>query len=678
MQPFESAYLTVKAIFMAGLLVGGFGYFFYKLRHLVLLMNAVQGERNHTPDRVGERVKVLFTDILGQKNVRRKLMPGLAHTGIFFGFLAVQPHSFQMMIQGVFPGFSVANFAPSFFQLYLQIADVLAFLVLIGLGYGLYRRTVLKPGYLTNGMDAKLIILFTSVIILTFHIYNAFHLVIPSHGFDYSRCFSVSAVVAIILNLSSWSEPSLRIGFELTYWTHILTILGFLIYIPGSKHLHLLAGIPNVFYKPLDIEKPMIITDIEDEDAETFGLAKIYELDWKQVLDLYACTECGRCEERCPATNSGKPLSPKELIHDLKVELLDNAETLIAKEGVENLLPLVAESGGAVKTDALWSCTSCRGCEDICPVNIQHLDLIMELRKNQVLMEAAFPAELQDTFSNLENQSNPWGFSEDTRADWCKDLDVPLMADKPDADILWFVGCAGSFDDRAIETSKAIASLLIKAGVSFAILGTEERCNGDMARRCGNEYLAQTMIGENVETLNKYKPKRILTGCPHCFNTIKNEYPGFGAQFDVVSHVDFILELIESGKLQIRQEYKGKITYHDSCYLGRWNNIYDSPRKIISLLNRNEELVEMVDNHDSAMCCGAGGGRMFMEETIGERINNIRCLQAIETGADTISAACPFCLTMLSDGMRDNKGNQDVKDIAELVDVVTGRTKTIL
>ncbi len=670
MQSYETAYITVKAIFMTVLLVGGFGYFFYKVRHLLLLMNAVQGERSAVPDRIGERVKVLFVDILGQKNVRRKLMPGLAHTFIFFGFLAVQPHSFQMMIQGVFPGFSVANFSPSLFQLYLQVADVLAFMVLLGLGYGLYRRTVLKPAYLTNGMDAKLIILFTSVIILTFHIYNAFHLMLPSHGFDYSRCFTVSKVFAAGMNLSSWTEPALQTGLEVTYWVHILTILGFLIYIPGSKHLHLLAGIPNVFYKPLDVEKLMIKTDIEDEDAETFGLAKIYELNWKQVLDLYACTECGRCEERCPASNTGKPLSPKELIHELKVELLGNADTIINKENVESLPSLVDDEMGAIKNDALWSCTTCRGCEDICPVDIQHLDIILEVRKNQVLMEAAFPQELQDTFSNLENQSNPWGFSEDTRANWCKDLKVPLMADNPDVDILWFVGCAGSFDDRNIEISKAIASLLNKAGVSFAILGTEERCNGDMARRCGNEYLAQMMIAENVELLNHYNPKRVLTGCAHCFNTIKNEYPDFGASFDVVSHVDFILELLEGGKLAVKKDYAGTITYHDSCYLGRWNNVYDSPRKVLSTLNPKVDLVEMVDHGDNGMCCGAGGGRMFMEETLGERINNVRSRQAIDTGADTVATACPFCITMFSDGIRDNKGTQDVKDIAELVDSV--------
>lgn len=671
MQPTDTLYISIKSFFMAGLLLAGFGYFFYRVRHLFILMASVQGEYSYIPDRVGDRIKVLFTDILGHRNVRRKLMPGLAHTCIFFGFLAVQPHSLEMMIEGVFPAFSAADIAPAFFTFYLRVADILAFSVLLGLGYGLYRRTVLKPEYLTNGLDARLIILFTSVIIITFHLYNAFHLVLPSHGFDYSKCFTVSALFASVLNLSSLSEAAQYGGLELVYWIHILTILGFMIYIPGSKHLHLLAGIPNVFYKPLTLEKAIEKTDIEDEEAETFGLSKIYELNWKQVLDLYACTECGRCEERCPAANTGKPLSPKELIHELKVGLLDNAAPIIAKEDPDHFSPLVGDEEGRITSDELWACTTCRGCEEICPVNIQHLDVIIEARKNQVLMEAAFPPEMLDTFSNLENQSNPWGFPEDTRAAWCKDLDVPLMVENPDAEILWFVGCAGSFDDRGIVTSKAIASILNKAGVDYAILGTDERCNGDMARRCGNEYLAQMMITENVEMINRYKPKRILTGCPHCFNTIKNEYPEFGAVYEVVSHVDFIQELIEDGKLTVSEPLTRKITYHDSCYLGRWNNIYDSPRQLLAAISGGAEPVEMEKCKDNAMCCGAGGGRMFMEETVGERINNVRSIEAVNTGAEIVTAACPFCLTMYSDGMRDNKGEMDVMEIAELVDEAT-------
>ena len=670
MEYHSSQFFIIKAIVVAALLSAGFGYFFYRVGFLVKLMLSVKGQRSFAFDRLPERFKVMVVDVLGQKNVRRKPWPGIAHSMIFFGFLAVQPHSFEMMIQGLYHPFSLAHLFPGLYGFYLTVADVLGFLVLVGLGYGLYRRMVLKPKYLTNGMDAKMVIMFTSVILITFLIYNAFHLVLPSHGFDYSRYFSVSAVLSQLLGLANLSEAGKYTGLEITYWAHLLTILGFMVYIPGSKHLHLLASIPNVFYKPLDIEKPMIVTDIENEEAETFGLAKLEELNWKQVLDLYACTECGRCEERCPANATGKPLSPKEMIHTLKVQLLANAETLIKGDDFEALPAIVDDEKGALCKDALWACTTCRGCEDICPVNIQHLDIILEARKNMVLMQADFPTEMQDTFASIENQYNPWGFPAEGRAQWCQDLPVAQIKDKPDADILWFVGCAGSYEDSGIKISRAIASLLNKAGVSFAILGDEEKCNGDLARRCGNEYLAQMMIRENVEIINQYQPKRIMTACPHCFNTLKNEYPQFGAAYEVIHHADFLQELVAAGRLTINPAHLGKLTFHDSCYLSRWNGLYDSPRQLLTAANQSGAPLEMAKHHDNGMCCGAGGARMFMEELIGTRINNERAVQAMATGADTVVAACPFCVTMFSDGIRDGGGSMKVKDLAEVLDEV--------
>lgn len=670
MEYHSSQFFIIKAIMVAALLSAGFGYFIYRVRYLVTLMLSVRGTHSFAVDRFPERLRELAVDVLGQKNVRRKPWPGIAHTMIFFGFLAVQPHSLEMMIQGIYHPFGVAHLFPGLYGFYLSIADVLGFLVLVGLGYGLYRRTVLKPKYLTNGMDAKMVLMFTSVILITFHLYNAFHLVLPMHGFDYSNSFTVSAALAKMLNLAGLSEAGMNIGLEITYWAHLLTILGFMVYIPGSKHLHLLAGIPNVFYKPLDLEKPMIVTDIENEETETFGLARLHELNWKQVLDLYACTECGRCEERCPAAATGKPLSPKEMIHSLKVNLLANGDALIASDDLSSLPAIVDDECGALTKNGLWACTTCRGCEDICPMDIQHLDIILEARKNMVLMQADFPVEMQDTFASIENQANPWGFPAESRARWCKDLDVPLMKDKPDAEILWFVGCAGSYEDSGIRISRALAGLLNKAGVNFAILGEEERCNGDLARRCGNEYLAQMMIEANVATLNQYRPKRILTGCPHCFNTLKNEYPHFGASFAVVHHTDFLKELIDAGKLRVNPADLGKLTFHDSCYLGRWNGLYDTPRQLLALANQSDAPVEMGRHHDNGMCCGAGGARMFMEETIGTRINNERALEAMATGADTVVAACPFCVTMFSDGIRDGGGSMKVKDLAEVLDEV--------
>ena len=414
----------------------------------------------------------------------------------------------------------------------------------------------------------------------------------------------------------------------------------------------------------------MIITDIEDEEAGSFGLGKVCELNWKQVLDLYACTECGRCEEQCPADMTGKPLSPQRVIQDTRHDLFKQSRMILAKD-CEAVMPLVHDAS-PISQDVLWSCTTCRACEDICPVDIQHLDIILEARKHQVLMEANFPPEMQETFTNLENQSNPWGFGSDARGEWAKGLDVPLMTDNPDADILYFVGCAGSFDDRGKKIARAMARLLNKASVDFAILGEEERCTGDMARRAGNEYLAQMMIRENVEILNRYKPQKILTACPHCYNTIKNEYPQFGARYEVLHHSEFLLELVQQGRLKTNGAFGIKnLTFHDSCYLGRWNGIFEAPRQLLQSINSEASLVEMKRYASEGFCCGAGGARMFMEESIGKRINHDRAQEVIATGATRVAATCPFCITMLTDGIADNNGQVEVKDIAEILDEAT-------
>lgn len=661
-------YILFKTVFMLIALGGAFGYFFKKVSRLYNIMMAVDGEPKPIVNRVNERLKVLFTDVLGQTNVRRKLFPGLAHTLIFFGFMAIQPHSLELMIKGVIPGFDFGHLTPGVYSIYLYAADILGFFVLIGFVYALYRRLVLKPDYLTMGRDANLIILFTSVIVLSFHFINAFQMSMLIDEFDYSNVFPVSGILASVFGITQLSQHSLTIGYELFYYIHIGTILGFLIYIPGSKHLHLLAAAPNVFFKRLDVEKGIVKTDLEDEEAETFGIGKSSEFSWHNVLNLYACTECGRCEELCPASGTGKPLSPKKLIHDLKVDLLEQS-TLLLNNQKNEIQPLM-RAGAKVTDDVLWSCTTCRSCEEICPVNIEHLDFVVEMRKHQVLMEANFPSEMQETFNNLENQANPWGFSTDTRANWCQDMDVPIMAEKQKAAVLWFVGCAGSFDDRGKKVSQATARVLQKAGVDFAILGDEEICNGDIARRAGNEYLAQMMIAQNVETFSQYQFDTILTGCPHCYNTLKNEYPDFGADYKVVHTADFFNDLIKVGRLNISARAFGSVTYHDSCYLGRWNNIYQSPRQILEKTNTGP-LVELERSKSAGFCCGAGGSRMFMEETIGARINNTRAEQIVASGATTIASACPFCANMLHDGIMETGQQIPIKDVVEILDEAT-------
>jgi Fe-S oxidoreductase len=408
-------------------------------------------------------------------------------------------------------------------------------------------------------------------------------------------------------------------------------------------------------------------TDFETEGAQTFGLGKVSELSWKSVLDLYACTECGRCEEQCPAALTGKPLSPKRVIHDARVDLLQQSEAILG-HAFETVQPLVSE-GSPITGDLIWSCTTCRACEAICPVNIQHLDILMEARKHLVLMQASFPPELQEAFSNLENQSNPWGFGSDTRADWARGLDVARLCDRPGAEVLFYVGCAGSFDDRGKKISRALTRVLHRAGVDFAILGEEERCNGDTARRAGNEYLAQMLIAENAAVLNQYKPKKILTGCPHCYNALKNDYPRFGARFEVVHTSEFLLQLFRKGRLTVAKPVPAA-ALHDSCYLGRWNGIFAAPRELLGILS-GRPVVELRRTRDRALCCGAGGARMFMEERIGRRINAERVDDILASGADLTAAACPFCLTMLRDGLADRGSKVDVQDLAELVDAAT-------
>ncbi|MGD9307589.1 MAG: (Fe-S)-binding protein [Desulfosarcina sp.] len=665
-------YIIVKSAVMLMALIGAFSFFFLRVQRLYRLMMAVEGASEFKLDQLRRRIGVLVTDVLGQANVRRKRLPGIAHTLIFIGFLAVQPHSLELMIKGVCPAFEVGRWIPGIYGGYLFIADILAALVLVGFAYATYRRTVLRPAYLTMGMDANLIILFTCLIIVTFHAINAFQILMPATpgAFDYQGVLPVSSLLVGMFDLNGLRPQQVFSGYEIAYWIHMATILGFLVYIPGSKHLHLLAAAPNVFLKPLQREKAIVKSDLENEALESFGLGKVNELNWKNVLNLYACTECGRCEEQCPASHTQKPLSPKKIIHDLKVDLMDQSDAILGGNR-DQVRPIVREDS-PVTGDVLWSCTTCRACEDICPVNIEQLDFIIEARKYQVLMEADFPPEVQETFSNLENQGNPWGFAADSRANWCKDMDVPLMGDHPDADLLWFVGCAGSFDDRGKKISRAMARVLQRAGINFAILGPEEACNGDMARRAGNEYLAQMLIQQNVETLNGYHPKRILTGCPHCFNILRNEYPQFGARYAVVHHTDFLVELMAQGRLSMAAPHDGSLTYHDSCYLGRWNGMYDAPRQLLQAATGGAGPLELNRTKDKGFCCGAGGARMFMEETLGTRINGERAAEVIASGAKTVATACPFCTTMIRDGIMERAVDVDVKDIVEIVDEATG------
>lgn len=660
-------YLTIKPFLVLLAISGAATYFVVHAKTLLLLLQKATKPGPNIGN-IPARIQAVMIDVLGQRKVRQKKAPGLAHTMIFWGFMIITIGTIEMMVEGVFHGANLGKISLRFYGYYLAVADVFTLLVLCGVLFGFFRRLVLKPKYLVTGRDALFVLAITASLMISLFLMNAFKVAAAPEN-SLNQFFILSSKLGAVFS-ASFSPEGAAVGQEVFYWAHLLLVLGFMMYIPKSKHLHILAAGPNIFFKHIGTPKAIETTNLEDETATSFGLGKISELNWKKTLDLFSCTECGRCQEVCPADLTGKPLSPSRLVHDFKVELFQQKSLLL--EGKLEEIPNIIREGSAITEDVIWACTSCRACEEACPVNIEQTNLIFESRKNLVLMESKFPAEMQTVFRNMENNYTPWAFGHDTRADWCKDLDIKQMADHPNAEVLYYVGCAASFDDRAKKVATAIVSLLKKAKVDFAILGKEEKCNGDPARRAGNEYLAQMLIKENVETLNRYKPKKILTGCPHCFNTLKNEYPAFGAQYDVVHHTTFLADLIKEGKLKPHKGTMGEITFHDSCYLGRWNDVYQDPRDILNAIPELN-LKEMPRAKNKGLCCGAGGARMFMEENIGKRINVERTEEALATGAKVIAAACPFCSTMLTDGVK-SKEKQDqiqVKDVAEILDHAT-------
>jgi Fe-S oxidoreductase len=404
--------------------------------------------------------------------------------------------------------------------------------------------------------------------------------------------------------------------------------------------------------------------NLEDESAEKFGASELTDLTWKQILDLYACTECGRCQIACPAYVTGKPLSPFRVIHRMRSQLMRDKGKLLGKPGEAlRRTPIVPEN---VAEDEIWACTTCGACMQECPPFIEHVQKIVDMRRWLVLTQSTFPAQLQPVFRNMEVNYNPWAIGSSTRADWASGLSVPLASEKKEFDVLFWVGCAGSFDQRGQKVSRAMVALMQKAGVDFAILGTEEMCCGETARRLGNEYLAQTLVQANIEALSKYKFNRIVTACPHGLNTFLVEYPQFGYRSPVVHHSEFLLGLLDEGKLKINAAAGVRGAYHDSCYLGRYNGVLDAPRDLMRRATTG--VVEFKRHGKRSFCCGAGGGRMWMEETLGRRINEERVGELLSLGVERVFTACPYCLTMFEDGLKSLK-REELKalDIAEVL-----------
>ncbi len=660
--PLKSLLVSVFTLIGFGV---GFFYFFRLYQYLRL------GKSENRFDHLLERTKIFIINVLGQKRMFKDLLPGIAHTTVFWGFIIITLGTIELILAGVFPGFSFSFLGHPIYSALLGLQDIFYCFVILAVAYFFFRRIVLKPKRLEvlsrhSAWDAYLIlsligILMVSGLLLT----GSSELMEPK---SWSEWAYAAKGVAAFLQSIGFSERSLRVISETSWWVHFLTVLGFLCYLPFSKHLHILAAAPNVFFTTLGPRGRLKKIDLTDEKQTIFGAGKLEDFSWKQLLDSYACTECGRCNEFCPTYNTGKPLKPRSIIVDIRQHLQDKGHAIVTdEENHPSLLKKLAND--VISVDAIWDCTTCGACVEACPVFIEHVDAIVDMRRYLVLMEGKMEAEAQKTFTNWETYSNPYGFSPQTRGDWAKEIGVKTLAENPNVEYLYYVGCAASFDKRAQKVAQAFCRLLLKAGISFGILGDEERCNGETARRLGNEYLGQELLNENKKVLNKYNVKKILTTCPHCFNTLKNEYPDFHARFDVYHHSTFLKKLIDEGKLKISKEIQKKMTYHDPCYMGRYNASFEEPREILKQIP-GVDLAEMRRIKKKGFCCGAGGGRMWLEEKRGSRINVNRVEEALETAPQAIVSSCPFCLTMITDGLNAKNQEKTVAalDLAEILE----------
>ncbi len=634
-----------------------------------LLSYLTIGEKENRFDNIGARILNVLKVAIGQSKILRDPVAGLVHVLIFWGFLLFLFAVIEAIFQGFYSPFTFEFLGP-IFSLITFTQDLFGLLVFLAVAFALYRRYFMNIKRLDHGteslIDATIVLVMIMFVVISMFGQNIS--LVAVNNFQLHD-WEVRPISSSLAPLFFGAENDAAFWYEFFWWFHILIIFTFMNFLPFSKHLHVFTSIPNVFFEKLGKKKfELKPIDLEDEEAEQFGVADVDHLTWKQMFDGYTCTECGRCSDACPANSTGKLLSPREIIINTRKRTVEKAPLLVNNiEDNEVLEKTLIHN--YIKPEELWACTTCGACMQECPVTIEHIDTIVDMRRNLVLMESDFPNELNTVFKNLETNGTPWAFNPQDRAEWAEGLDVKTMAEDSDCEYLFWVGCAGSFDSRYQKVSQAIVQLFNKAGVNYRILGTEEKCNGDTARRLGNEYLAQMMMMENVELLNSYKVKKIVTGCPHCYNSLKIEYPQFGGNFEVFHHTEILEKLIDEGKIQLRKDgEKENITYHDSCYLGRYNEIYNSPRNSLNSV-AGINLLEMERNKDRSFCCGAGGGRMFLEETEGSRIDIDRTKEALKTGADTVASACPFCMTMFSDGIKDFEKTEEVKvkDIAEII-----------
>jgi Fe-S oxidoreductase len=602
--------------------------------------------------------------VLGQSKLLQRMLPGLMHAAIFWGFLVLFPTIVIAMIGAVDPNATLPWLGAQGW--YALLVDVFALLVLAGVVTAFVIRKVQRPPRFKGSHigEADLILLLIAGIVCTLLLWHASQISLGLN--DYPASWApVSGFLAHLLH-----GPLIPYLERTAVWAHVLIILSFLVYLPYSKHLHIMVAAFNVYFGRTHARgrlEPIEFGKVEEEVR--FGSARVTDMTWKQMLDTMSCTECGRCQDVCPAYATGKALSPKLLIMALRDQLMAEGPKALAADGSYTPPPIVPN---AVTDDIVWDCVTCGACVRECPVGIEHIDHVIDLRRNLVMVESRFPEEAGTMLRDVDRSSNPWGKPQADRTHWADGLGVPVLqpGDRP-PNVLFWVGCAPAFDERARQGAVSTAKLMLAAGVDFAILGPREACTGDPARRMGDEYTYQRLAGQNVATLNESGIKRIVTTCPHCFNTIGNEYPDFGGRYEVVHHTEFLAELVRDGKLNPLAGER-TITYHDSCYLARHNDVRAQPRELVAAVG---QAVEMPRHGERTFCCGAGGARMWMEEKRGRPINHERVREAAATGAETLAVACPFCTVMLDDGVRETGAKLQVVDLATLLAEAVERRK---